>query len=295
MSGATESLGRKIAGAKDLKAVVRSMKALAASSIGQYEKAVEALDEYYRTVQLGLMACLKVATASVPASARPASTGATVAIIFGSDQGLVGRFNDVLMEFAMDTLKSLPRKTQQIWSVGERMQALIVESGLPAPGLMLVPNSVEAIAPLVGQILIAIEQIRERSGIHEVYVFHNHPKSAAVYEPVGKRLLPLDVSWRSEIAVLPWPTKNLPQVIEGAAPALEAFIREYLFVLLFQACAESLASENASRLSAMQRAEKNIEGILEELNRTFHRVRQESIDEELFELISGYEALTQRR
>jgi F-type H+-transporting ATPase subunit gamma len=89
-----------------------------------------------------------------------------------------------------------------------------------------------------------------------------------------------------------WPTKNLPEVIEGAASALQAFVRGYLFVLLFQACAESLASENASRLAAMQRAEKNIEEILEDLNRTFRRVRQESIDEELFDVISGFEALT---
>jgi F-type H+-transporting ATPase subunit gamma len=42
----------------------------------------------------------------------------------------------------------------------------------------------------------------------------------------------------------------------------------------------------------MQRAEKNIEGILEDLNRTFRRVRQELIDEELFDVISGFEALT---
>ena len=76
--------------------------------------------------------------------------------------------------------------------------------------------------------------------------------------------------------------------------ALEAFIREYLFVLLFQACAESLASENASRLASMQRAEDNIAKILEDLNRTFHRVRQESIDEELFEVIAGFESLSHR-
>jgi F-type H+-transporting ATPase subunit gamma len=295
MSGATDSLGLRIAGARDLKAIVRSMKAMAASSIGQYERAVEALDEYYRTVELGLVACLKIKTASLPVTTPAADTGETVAIVFGSDQGLVGRFNDVLVEFAIGTLNSMPAKTRRIWAVGERMQALIAEAGWPAPGLLFVPNSVEAIGLLVGQILIAIEQTRERSGVRAVYVFHNHPKSAGIYEPVGRRLLPLDGLWSGKIAVLPWPTKNLPQVIEGAAPALDAFVREYLFVLLFQACAESLASENASRLAAMQRAEKNIEGILEELNRTFHRVRQESIDEELFELISGYEALAQHR
>ena len=94
---------------------------------------------------------------------------------------------------------------------------------------------------------------------------------------------------------MPWPTKTLPEVIEGATSPLRAFIRGYLFVLLFQACAESLASENASRLAAMQRAERNIDEILETLNLKLHRIRQESIDEELFDVISGYEALTEGR
>jgi F-type H+-transporting ATPase subunit gamma len=63
-------------------------------------------------------------------------------------------------------------------------------------------------------------------------------------------------------------------------------------VSLFRACAESLASENASRLAAMQRAEKNINELLEDLNRTFHRLRQSGIDEELFDVVSGFEALS---
>jgi F-type H+-transporting ATPase subunit gamma len=78
----------------------------------------------------------------------------------------------------------------------------------------------------------------------------------------------------------------------GGTVTLRALIREYLFVSLFRACAESLASENASRLAAMQRADKNIDELLEDLNRTFHRLRQDSIDEELFDVISGFEALT---
>ncbi len=72
---------------------------------------------------------------------------------------------------------------------------------------------------------------------------------------------------------------------------LRALIREYLFVTLFRACAESLASENASRLVAMQRADKNIQELQEDLKRTFHRLRQSDIDEELFDVISGFEAL----
>ena len=59
MSDTTASLRRKIATAGDLQSVVRTMKALAASSIGQYEKSVRALADYYRTVELGLGACFR--------------------------------------------------------------------------------------------------------------------------------------------------------------------------------------------------------------------------------------------
>jgi F-type H+-transporting ATPase subunit gamma len=108
-------------------------------------------------------------------------------------------------------------------------------------------------------------------------------------------LLPLDEQWRKDLAQIHWPTKNLPELFGHAETALRAFIREYLFISLFKACAESLASENASRLTAMQRAEKNIDSQLNNLNRTFHRLRQSSIDEELFDVIAGFNALSPKR
>ena len=294
MSGTAASSRRKITSAEDLKSVVRSMKALAASSIGQYETAVHALTDYYRTVELGLSLCLRQAAPVSHAVAKEGAEAASIgAVIFGSDQGLVGRFNEVLVEFATRTLGALPGKTEKIWTIGERVHSLVSDTELSQGSALSVPTSVEAITPLVGQILVEIEAAREKGEVVEVYLFHNHPKSGAVYEPVSSRILPLDHVWQSKLATLPWPTKNLPEVIEGDQAALQALIRGYLFVVLFQASAESLASENASRLAAMQRAEENINDILEELNRTFHRIRQETIDEELFDVISGYEALSQ--
>jgi F-type H+-transporting ATPase subunit gamma len=93
------------------------------------------------------------------------------------------------------------------------------------------------------------------------------------------------------MAEVRWPTKNLPEIMGGGAATLRAFIREYLFISLFRACAESIASENASRVAAMERADKNIDELLENLHHTFHRLRQSGIDEELFDVIAGFEAL----
>ena len=296
MSGSTEQLGRKIGGAKELGGVVRAMKALAASSIGQYERAVEALDDYLRTVELGLIACLHGDGQSLRTGiVKPQHATPIGAVIFGSDQGLVGSFNEVIVEFSLKALRALPGKVTQIWVVGERAKTLLAETDLSQIRALEVPGSLDAITPLVGQILLELQTAREKGEIWEVHVFHNHPKPGSAYEPVGRRLLPLDASWEQKLHTTPWPTKTPPQVIDEVASALPAFIQDYLFVLLFQACAESLASENASRLASMQRAEKSIDSMLDDLNRKFHRLRQEGIDEELFDVIAGFEALTRKK
>jgi F-type H+-transporting ATPase subunit gamma len=295
MSDTAQSLAQKISGASDLQGVVRSMKALAASSISQYERAVASLDDYYRTLELALSACFRtvgpVAVLAHKASGKPLIG----AVIFGSDQGLVGGFNEVVVDFATKTLASTPGQVKLLWPVGDRARALLTDTGMTANDQLAVPNSVSAITSLVDKLLVDIGAAVDAGKVVEVYVFHNHPKSGDFYEPVCKRLLPLDDAWRKRLLEKPWPTKSLPEVIEGVAPALQAFLRGYLFVLLFQACAESLASENSSRLAAMQRAEKNIEGMLDNLNRTLHRVRQASIDEELFDVIAGFEALRKHK
>jgi F-type H+-transporting ATPase subunit gamma len=268
------------------------MKAVAASSIGQYEKSVSALADFNRAVELGLGACFRESSPA-PLTPERKVPGVIGAVVFGSDQGLVGQFNDVVADFAIKTLAALPGKPE-VWAVGERVQERLVDAGLPLRGLFPVPNSVKAITPLVGQILLASEARQRHGEIAELHLFHNCPKSGAVYEPVNQRLLPLDEEWRRKLAGLPWPTKNLPEVIGGGTGTLRAFISGYLFVSIFRACAESLASENASRLAAMQRADKNIDELLEDLNRTFHRSRQNGIDEELFDVVSGFEALTSK-
>jgi F-type H+-transporting ATPase subunit gamma len=293
MSDTIASLRRKIDSAGNLQSVVRTMKALAASSIGQYEQSVRALGDYYRTVELGLGVCFRSTGSAALKTGETRRTGAGTigAVVFGSDQGLVGQFNDEVADHAVKTLGTLT-DNPQIWAVGERVHGRLKDAGLPLVGLFTVPNSVGAIPPLVGQILVESEARRSQGEVVELHLFYNRPTSGVVYAPVNQRLLPLDEIWRRELAKLPWPTKNLPEVMGGETETLRALIREYLFVSLFRACAESLASENASRLAAMQRADKNIDELLEDLNGTFHRLRQSSIDEELFDVISGFEALS---
>jgi F-type H+-transporting ATPase subunit gamma len=287
MSETAVVLQRKIWSARELGSVVRMMKVLAAVSIIQYERAIHSLSDYYHAVELGLSLCLQRIDSTHTKAVASSAKVVTTAIAFGSDQGLVGQFNDTLADFVITKLNELPGE-KTIWAVGERIYARLEDAGAQQNRLYDVPNSVTAITPLVSEILIDHEDRPEKG---ETYLFHNRPVSGAGYEPVEQRLLPLDTEWQRNFRRIKWPTKTLPEVLGSRESTLGALIREYLFVSLFKACAESLASENASRLAAMQRAQRNIDELLGGLRAAFNQERQTSIDEELFDVVSGFEAL----
>lgn len=289
MSATIAGLHRKIATAGDLQSVVRAMKALAAASIAQYERSVAALADYQRTVSLGLGVCIR-GQAVVPT--LPDRRQRTIKIVvFGSDQGLVRRYNDIVADLATSLAAGQASGPVAIWTVGQRVRELMVDSGKAIENSFDVPSSVDAINSFVGQLLVADEALLAADRLIGLHLVYNEITASAAHRPVSVQLLPLDDAWRESETAEAWPTSGLPEVLATDAETLAAFVRKYLFVLLFRACAKSLAGENSSRLSAMQRAEKNIDGLRDTLGGEFHRLRQASIDEELFDVVAGYEAL----
>jgi F-type H+-transporting ATPase subunit gamma len=289
VSDSLDGLRRKLDGARQLGSVVRAMKAISASSIVQYEKAVGALGEYQHSVELGLSLCLGEER---PLTDHRDATrdGPTGALVFGSDQGLVGRFNETIGDFAAAALRKLPGP-QTVWAVGERVCPSLEAAGLTIAKRFVVPSSVAIIATLVTEIQIDLESYTAANRHGEVHVFHSSPRAAARYVAASQRLLPLDAAWYERLRGISWPNAHLAQVLGDRDSSLTALIHEQLFIALYRACAESLASENASRLEAMQRAEDNIEKVSGELQQSLNRLRQSSIDEELFDVMAGFNAL----
>lgn len=286
MSDGSAALRARIASAVDLQAMARTMKTIAASNIGQYEAAARALDKYYDVIQDSLGLCLRAGPAAPAAVLPRATAGAAGAIVFGSDQGLVGQFNDAMCARVLGAGAAYA----VLWPVGERAIAVLAERTATPLRPFSLPASIDAVTALVGQLVIAIEAATREDGVTRVDVYHHRPDGASGYMPVCQPLLPLDDAWRRALLARTWPTRAIAQMLPAGDATLRACIREYLFVALFRACAASLASENAARLAAMQRAEKNIGESLAALTQTFHRQRQGAIDDELFDLVAGFEA-----
>jgi F-type H+-transporting ATPase subunit gamma len=108
-------------------------------------------------------------------------------------------------------------------------------------------------------------------------------------------LLPLDKEWFQGLAKRKCASRSIPTFTMDWNDLFSSLIRQYLFFSLYRALIESLASENASRLASMQKAEKNIEERLNELHIQYHHTRQDSITMELLDVVTGFEALTNKK
>jgi F-type H+-transporting ATPase subunit gamma len=89
VSDTTARLKLRLSGARELQSVVRTMKSLAASSIGQYQTAVRALSDYSRAADLGLGACLRERSLVSPVETIVRKRGVSIAL--GAIGGRCGR------------------------------------------------------------------------------------------------------------------------------------------------------------------------------------------------------------
>jgi F-type H+-transporting ATPase subunit gamma len=270
------------------------MKALSAASIRQYELAVHALAEYYRTVERGLYVVLQDFEEPPFPRHRKTEPLRLAAIIFGSDYGLCGRINEDITAYALERIASSPATAdgRLLLAVGARIAANLEQLGQSVEEIFLVPGSAARITATVQQILLKVDEWRQTVGIHYVYLFYNRPVSAGGYRPTGVELLPVNLRRFHRLEERTWPSRCLPTYRMERQNLLAALLRQYFFVSIFRACAESQASEHTSRLTAMQTAEKNLDERLAEVTGEYRRVRQDAITAELLDVVSGFEALT---
>jgi len=288
---AIEALKRTIHVTKELQSLVKTMKVLAGLNIRQYERAAHAVAAYNRTIEMGLQIALR----GVPEPLLPprhAPGRRLGVIVFGSDQGMCGQLNDVVVGHAAHALSRLAvrRQDQTILAVGQRAAAQLEDSGRTVSAVLEVPGSTSGITATVHEVLRRVEEWR-RGGIEMVVLFYCRLTSGIFYRPRGIRILPVDIGWIRSLKAKRWPSRVIPTYMMNSERLYHSLIREYLFVSLFRAFAESLASENAARLASMQVAERNIEDRLKALTSEFHQSRQAAITSELLDIISGFEAL----
>lgn len=292
-----ETLKRQIKNVEDLSSVVRTMKTLAAVSIRQYELAVESLADYYETIEDGLRILLWNQPSN-PQLQNSRSTQQVGAVIFGSDHGMCGQFNEQIVDFTNDLQAKQAGQNEKQWSflaVGARVASRLEEYGYQVDEVFPVAGTASEITTTVQDLLQGIDQWRTSKNLGSIHLIYNQRQSASSYEPHQFELLPIAPEKFQVIRQKRRDGRTLPMHTMDQQALFSCLIQQYLFVCLFRASAESLAGENASRIASMQAAERNIKDRLSQLRTSYQQTRQTSITEELLDVVTGFEALSNTR
>jgi F-type H+-transporting ATPase subunit gamma len=287
-----EALSRHMSTLESIHSVVRTMKTLSAVNAAPYESAAASIDRFHETVLRGLQIILH----SIDAPRRPGEAAAAlrIALVFGSDHGLCGGYNEAVAAAALaDT--SLLGAT--FFAVGTRMAATLEGLGVIVAQQFTPPASADGVGRLAGEVLIALDEARAQVAGADIAVATVHMRRGAsgAHTPERNQLLPVASEFLEELGERPWSSRCLPTFRMEPDVLFGALIRHHLFASVFRAAAEAMAAENAARLALMQQAERAIDDRLIELRAAHRAARQSEITNELLDVIAGSEALNRAR
>ena len=290
-----KALKTRITSVKSTQKITKAMKMVAAAKLRRAQTAAEAARPYAERME-GVVQSIVSKVAVGPES--PKLLGGTgkdqmhLLIVCTSDRGLAGGFNSNIVRAARRKAEELTAagKTVYFYLVGRKGRAVIQR---------LYPKQIvhQHETGHIKQVAFADAQeiakdVIDRyltDGIDVVHLFYARFRSALVQEPVGQQIIP----------VPPVEAEAAKGAAAGAAVEYEpdedeimaALLPRNVAVQVFRAMLENAASEQGSRMTAMDNATRNAGDMINRLTIQYNRTRQAAITKELIEIISGAEAL----
>lgn len=301
-----EGLKRRIKTTTSLKDIVSSMKTLSAVSVGQYEKSTKALENYVDVIEQGLQVVLKDITFP-NVKENPIQNQKVIAILIGSDQGLVGKFNKVISDYAFRYFKdnNIDKKDITLIVAGRSLAPKVLSEGWNIDTLFSMPSSVKMMVAVAKKIILRLKDIAFKDDKDallnfaknnlKVLVFFNKKIDAVSFGQNMYQLLPVDINYLKTVKLRKWNTKQIPMYNANSAKLFSSFLRQLLFVNIYRIISQSLSAEHFTRMITMQNAEKNIDEHLEEMNLEYQQRRQTEITNELLDVVIGAEVLKSKK
>ena len=292
-----DNLKKTLDTSKSIKQVVSTMKALSGANIKKYEKIVKVLYAYRSNIELALQALMMYNDVNINeldfVKNSKDKKEKNLAIIFGSNQGLCGRFNDKIMNFVVDDIKS--SDTTKIIIVGERLNMLMSNTKLNIEKSIPVPNSIDNISSTIFDILEVIEKEIKNKTSDKVFLYYIANDDTMNGTLTKTRLIPVDKKILENAQKKVWPTNNIPYWQINSKTLIVDLLKQYIFVGLNNALINSIASEQKNRLITLQNAENNINDLIRTKNLEYNQKRQGTITSELLDVVTGYAVAKKRK
>ncbi len=259
--------------------VVSAMRATAAGRIQAAQRAMAAARNYRDVVVRGLAA----AGPGVMLTATRSEKGAVLLVVMTSEQPLCGGFNHSVVDRALAACRDRSQGSKvEVVAVGQRGSRVLAARGRIPDHIERGATSLGGLRNMVRQLSVHADHGYAIGGLAAVDVVYAKYRSVSEQVPTIERVLPLDPS------LLP-PAESTrafhrylsdPELVAG-------LVSQFAYISLYHAAAESYASEQASRLVAMDGATRNTSRMVDDLIGQERRERQHEITRQMLELTAS--------
>jgi len=272
----------RIAGIRQLGAVVNAMRGIAAARAQQARSQVVAVDRYAAAIGAAIGQALSLVTTSRPQQAR--DPGPPCLVLFCAEQGFAGAFSERVLDAAGPDLA-----TASLFVAGTRGGVALAERGIKPGWTGVLPSHSPGLPRLATAIATALYERLAQGDVHRLDVIFCQWDPGHGVRLVRQALLPFDFTRFPASAHATAPLVYLrPEVL------LQDLIVDYLHAQLCHAALHGFAAENEARMEAMAAAHTQTDRQLADLQAVQRRVRQEEITAEIIELAAGEAASRER-
>jgi F-type H+-transporting ATPase subunit gamma len=309
-----KDIRRQISSVKNTQQITKAMKMVAASKLRRAQSAIAGARPYaFKLEETALRICQEILEsfehleeskkASIVESLNPLLRSKKVSdgeesktkraiVIISSDRGLCGAYNTNLLKFAAKIVAEAGKdqtQSTEYYFLGRRGHEYFTKRGVNGKYVndfwsgRFSPKKSDSLAHELTQRFLS-------GDLDRVDFVFTQFKSALTQVPEIKQLLPIQMSLNSQSSGSP--DTKIPFIYEpGRTLILNDLLPKLIKTSVYRMCAESLASEFAARMTAMDNATRNASEMIADLTLHANRVRQANITKELMEIIGGAEAL----
>jgi F-type H+-transporting ATPase subunit gamma len=284
-----KAIRRRISSVRNTQKITRAMKMVAAAKLRRSQETMEKFRAYADLTASILSEVAAGATAEDHPLLERREPEKSLVLIICSDRGLCGGFNgNLCREVFAHVQKAEP--TPAISIIGRKARDYFerrpVTIDTKYSGVYDDPGYSTA-----AEIARGLAKRYAEKEIDRIDLVYNEFVSMIAQKPVFRQLLPVVLPEKEAGQEGEW----IPPVDFIFEPDRAALLGEllpkYIEVQVYRALIESIAAENAARMTAMDNATKNAEEMLDHLTLVYNRARQSAITNELMDIVGGAEAL----
>lgn len=276
-----KDIKRRIKSVESTMQITKAMELVASSKLRKAKEKADKARPYFDALYETMCEIQAENPSFLSPFTRKVGEGKSLLVVIAGDRGLAGGFNSNIFKLAQARVDELGGKDKtDIIAIGKKAVEYFGKREFNMLGSY--PDFSENIRihqanDIAGEIVDKYVK-----GIYErVELFYTEYVSSITQQAVTKKMLPVELDGQKKVS------KALPIYEPSAGQVFNHIVPRYVTGMIFGACVESFASEQASRRNAMENASDNASEMISSLSLMYNRARQASITQEITEIVSG--------